>query len=282
MGGGIGVGSSEGSITHDVYLDNVNASSNTFNGLTLGGVNGVFIENSKFSNNVGIPLNPSTTFNGVWGILATPLLGSGIASIDVTIVDTEMSGNTSDSGAVGFESVSIPSLPHLNLPYNENINIIRCEANTNMGGGTTNPAVNEGEGIVLAGTNNFVVADCIAQGNMSLAPAPTGIAGNFVSVGFGVPFDSLNGSFINCVAQGNSGNADLSAGFRVTGSNTITFTNCKAYGHTNDLGEAWGFTTDTNVGNPTAFGSLSNTNFVFDNCVAENNISTADPKPKRS
>lgn len=268
-GGGIGITSAIDSVTHDIYLNEVNASGNEFIGLTIAGANKVIVRNSIFNNNTANALNPVVQGISSWGVFAAPLF-TGVPSHDLTFIDCQANGNTALNGAIGFEVLSVPAFA---LPVITDVNFIRCVANSNLGGGDLT-GVNEGEGIVIAGTENFIVKDCQAYSNQSLATAPSGLAGFYASVGFGVPFSCANGIFENCHAANNSGAADVSAGFRVISSNNIVLENCVSQNHinTNEAGEAWGFTTDTNLGNPTAFGTPVNNQFTFKNCVAQNNV----------
>lgn len=272
VSGGI-VAAGDGShFTHDIVLNNVDASGNFLAGFIVSGVVNTDVSNSKFNNN-----KTATTLFGIntWGVLATAF---GIDSVfpceNLNVTNCEMNNNTSAGGTVGLEVLSVPAF---GLPFNNNVNIINCVANSNTGGGTAG-VVNEGEGIVLAGTQNFTVQNCVAQGNRTLATAPSGKPGFFASTGFGVPFFGVNGTFENCVAQGNSGAGDSSQGFRILRSNNITVSNCVAIGNNNTAtsgGEAWGFTTDPLVGNTAgAFGPPVNNNFLFIDCVAETNVSS--------
>ena len=272
FGGGIAI-SSGNVLTHDINLNAVNASCNSFVGLTLAGVHRVNITNSKFNKNIGID---NFAFGpAVWGLLLIPngfpVAGGGFGCTNVNIVNSEANGNTSLGVAVGMESVSIPSF---GFAANQNLNFLACEANNNAGGGDMSGPVNAGEGIVVAGTTNFLIEDCSAQGNKSLATAPSTVPGYYASVGFGVPFESLDGNIINCLAKNNSGIGDVSAGFRAYGSANITISHCVAQCNNNDGvgGEAWGITTDTNVGNEFAFGGPVNSNFLLDYNKAERNL----------
>ncbi len=254
--------------THDVFLDHVQASQNIFIGLTVAGADNVLVKDSAFDNNVGTTVL-ALGGTAVWGIFAATLFGGGAVN-NLAIVNSQANSNTSEGGAIGAEILSIPAFL---LPTNLGFNVVNSIFNGNQGGGDLT-SVNEGEGLVIAGTSGFVVKDSFAQNNNSLAAAPSGTPGFYASVGFGVPFSCSNGAFINCYAQGNSGSGDVSAGFRVTASDNITFENCVAEGNNNpdDGGEAWGYTTDTNFGNPTAFGTPVNNNYIFNNCTAQGNI----------
>lgn len=269
VGGGIIVTSSD-----DIVIENIDASENFFAGLVLSGVNNVDVITSKFNLNMGA--DTGYGINNSWGVFATAFfLGTpdSFAPIsNLNVSRCEFNGNTSAGGSVGIEVLGIPSLFG---SFNTNVNILNCVANNNAGGGSAN-VVNEGEGIVVAGTQNFVVRDCYASGNHTLATAPSGTAGFYSSTGFGVPFFGQNGVFENCIAQGNSGAGDISDGFRILRSNNITVANCVASSNNNtSTGEAWGFTTDTNIGNTAGeFGPVVNNNFLFIDCVAINNTST--------
>lgn len=274
ISGGIVLTSGEEAI-HDVLIIDVNSSENSLAGLILHGVDNVDIVHSRFNSNTGAV----TPFgNNVWGILATAFLTEAppipvvFPTSNIRIIESEANGNIGAGGAIGIEILSVPAF---GFPINDNISIVRVTANDNQGGGAESPVVNEGEGIVIAGTQNFVVRECVAQGNHTLATEPTGIPGFFASVGFGVPFGSNNGLFEDCVAEGNSGPGDISAGFRFLRSSNITVNNCVAIGNNNSsTGEAWGFTTDPLVGNDFgAFGAPFNTNFLITNSVAEGNVS---------
>ena len=82
-------------------------------------------------------------------------------------------------------------------------------------------------------------------------------------------------------AINNSGNGDISAGFRVGGSSNITIKhnvathNINEYaneeGLPNIIAEAWGFTTDPNIGNVTSFAPPVNTNYVIEDNTANQN-----------
>ncbi len=268
FGGGIALFSEIGNAAHDIILDHVNASDNIWVGLLIAGGDKVTIRNCIFNNNKGTVL--PVVGDSTWGALITTLVTVSTCS-NIDFIDSEASGNTGTGGAIGFEPVSIPVF---GLPFIENVNFVRCVANSNKGGGGT--GLQEGEGFVFAGSRNCVVDNCIAQGNGSLATGPSGTAGRDASIGFGVTFAGENISFINCLAQGNAGDGDVSAGFRASRSRNITFTNCTASGNNNNAvgGEAWGFTTDTNIGNPTAFDEPVNRSFIFDSCVAESNLAS--------
>ncbi|MCE5316420.1 MAG: hypothetical protein LLG04_03530 [Parachlamydia sp.] len=183
--------------------------------------------------------------------------------------DCVTNSNNGTGGSIGLDILSVPEF---GFQLNSNVVIVRCVATHNVGGGNPN-AVNEGEGIVVAGTQNFVIRDCAAFGNGTAATQPSGIPGFFASTGIGVPFHGLDGLIENCVAEGNSGAGDSSQGFRILRSSNITISNCVAIGNNNtSTGEAWGFSTDTLLGNEAgAFGPPVNINFVFQNCVAEAN-----------
>ena len=272
VGGGILLSSSPGVETHDVILNEVEASENLFIGLTIAGANNIIVKNSTFDANTGNSFIPAIGGFSSWGVFAAPLF-TGDPCHDLTFIDSQANNNEALGGAIGFEILSVPAFA---LPVNIDVSFIRCIANNNQGGGEAD-VVNEGEGFVIAGTQNFIVEDCQAYSNQSLAPAPSELPGFYASVGFGVPFSCANGIFRNCHAANNSGSGDVSAGFRIVASNDIVLENCIAQQNTNTAGgggEAWGFTTDTNVGNPTAFGTPVNNRYVFNHCIAENNQAT--------
>lgn len=258
---------------HDVLIIDVNSSENVLAGLILSGVDNVDVIHSRFNRNTTAVTGFGTNS---WGVLATALYNDPISPSvfpcsNLRFIESEMNNNVSTGGAIGIETLSIPAF---GLPVNQNVSLVRVTANGNIGGGAET-IVNEGEGIVIVGTNNFVVRECIANGNRTLAEAPSGTPGFFASIGFGVPFGSSNGLFVDCVAEGNSGAGDISAGFRVFRSANITINNCEANGNNNtSTGEAWGFTTDPNLGNfAGAFGFPTNVNYLFTRSVAKNNFS---------
>lgn len=272
ISGGISITSGlPSSITHDIFIKNVTSSGNFFAGLLLSGVTDVDVLQSRFNNNTS-----ATTNFGInsWGILATaflldPTSPSFLPCSNLTILDCEANSNNGAGGSIGIEVLSVPAF---GFAFNNNVVIERCIAHHNIGGGSST-AVNEGEGIVIAGTQNFVVKDCVANGNASAATQPSGSPGFYASTGFGVPFYGINGLFENCVAEGNSGAGDTSQGFRILRSTNITVSNCVASGNNNtSTGEAWGFNTDPLLGNDAgAFGPPVNRNFIIQNCVAEGN-----------
>ncbi len=271
LGGGISISSSDATaITHDIVIDQVNASGNIFNGLSLGGVNDVVIVDSKFNNTQGTvsPFGVSS-----WGVFGTalPFGGfSGIPNNNISISNSEASNGTSLGGAIGIEFLSVNG-----FALNSNITITRCITNNNRGGGDP-LAINEGEGIVLDGVQNFLVKDCVSSGNgMNSIIGPSGISGLYASTGFGLPFYCSNGRFENCTAQGNFGNGDVSDGFRIIRSTSITLDHCVAVGNYNtSAGEAWGFTTDPDLGNDLGiFGAPVGTGYVITNCLADSNFS---------
>lgn len=277
VGGGIVITSAlPDAVTNDILIENVNASENSLAGLILSGVTDVLVVHSKFNNNTTDVTGFGTNS---WGVLATaffvdPQSPSFLPVDNLTFVESEMNGNTSTGTAIGIEVLSVPAF---GFAVNHNVSILRCTANDNHGGGSAT-AANEGEGFVIAGTENFVVRDCVAKRNGTLATAPSGTPGFFASVGFGVPFACNNGLFENCVAEGNSGAGDVSAGFRISRSSNIVVNNCVSQGNINtSTGEAWGFTTDVNLGNDIgAFGPPVNRNYVFTNNVAESNIANSN------
>ncbi len=262
-------------VIHDVLIIDVNSSENFLAGLVLVGVDNVDVVHSRFNRN-----NSAVTGLGTnsWGILASafvfenPPTPTVFPIRNLRIIESEANGNLSDGGAIGIEILSVPAF---GFPVNDNVSIVRVTANDNAGGGSDAPVVNEGEGIVIAGTVNFVVRECVAQGNRTTAVEPSGIPGFFASVGFGVPFGSSNGLFEDCIAEGNAGSGDISAGFRIFRSDNITLNNCVASGNNNtSSGEAWGFTTDPNLGNNLgAFGAPFNRNYLITNSTAEGNVS---------
>lgn len=257
-------------VSHDIAIRNVTSSGNVFAGLVLSGVRNVDVLESRFNNN-----SSATTGYGTnaFGIVATSFYlgqpGTFLPCTDINIFDCVTNSNNGVGGSVGIEILSVPQF---GFQLNTNVTIERCVANHNIGGGDPN-AVNEGEGFVVTGTQNFAIRDCVAMGNGTAATHPSGIAGFFASSGFSVPFSGFDGIIENCYAEGNSGAGDSSQGFRVTRSSNITISNCIAIGNNNpSTGEAWGFTTDTNLGNDAGeFGAPVNTNFVIQNCVAEAN-----------
>ncbi len=285
IGGGIGASSTLDPqtkislLTHDLSVDQVNASNNIFAGLTLAGVVNATVIQSIFNNNIATLVQ---LFAGAdsWGVLATPII-TGLPCKNISFTDCQANGNNGQGISIGMETVSVPVF---GLPSNENINFIRCIANNNVGGGRAD-LPQEGEGFVIAGTRSWVLRDCIAQGNHTSAQAPSGTPGVFASAGYSIPFGAVGGLIENCVAENNSGNGDISTGFRIFRSSQITISNCTASNHTTNakFGEVWGFTTDTNIGNLSGtFGMPQNENFVFDSCKAEQNLNLANASVKLS
>lgn len=261
----------------DIVVDRCIANNNIGIGLSLAGVQQAIVSGSNFDNNSAA----TVTFLGgsiCWGAFATNLL-SGQPCKDLSFIDCTSSNNSSNGVCLGLECIGIP-LP--GNPLNENVNIINCISNHNAGG-MTGSFTQEGEGFAVIGVNNFVVKGCIAEGNHSNATQPSGIAGNHTSCGYSVAFLNTAGLIEDCQAINNSGNGDVSCGFRVMRSSDIVVRNCVAIDHTNAgfngstgiHGEAWGFTTDPDLGN--FLGVPQGTNFTFDSCVATNNTAPGAP-----
>lgn len=268
--GGISAANSQ-----DVVLSHVRANNNIGIGFSLAGTTQVVVAESSFDNNTTANV-PGLGGPICWGLFGSNLL-NGVSCRDVTVVSSSASNNKSNGVGIGMEFISIPFVS----PVIENLRIIDCAAYDNTGG-VPSSFTQEGEGFAVIGVNNFVLRGCQAQGNHSNATAPSGIAGNHSSSGYSLAFIDGNAIIDDCQAVSNNGNGDISAGFRIARSANVVVKNCVATNHQNNgvlvsatdtannvYGEAWGFTTDPDIGN--FLGTPSNFSFTFDGCNATNN-----------
>lgn len=250
----------------DIKIDKIRCLFNYGSGMYLHGVIKAYISNSNFDDNIGGNVAPQFFPSGGVGGGVYVDGSEKTTTSAITFIDCTFNRNTGGGEGVGMEVGPFSFLPITD------VKIIGCQFLENQMTGV-DTEFNDASGLVLLYVTDFLIKDCIANGQ--LHPTIAGPLSRVITsgaTGFSINA-STNGIIENCQADNNSGKGRTSIGIRTRGCSNVITKNCQFSGNINtEDGQAFGFYTDTDEVTAEFFPPVGSA-CVINSCTAQGNTS---------